>query len=137
MRTVAIALLACALHSWIVNSAIAGNVAPSKTEHPANVALIHDETGWKYVHFPSSMRLYVFDRDSAGQSACNLGCDGAWPPLPAGDNEKPLGDWTIIVRYDGNRQWAYLGRPVYGRFHDSVEAPSGNGIDGAWHFLEP
>jgi len=137
MRPGTIALLACALHSLLVAPAIAGKAAPSKTEHPANVALIKDDTGWKYVHFPSNLRLYVFDKDSAGQSTCNLGCDGAWPPLLVGENEKPLGDWTIIVRYDGNRQWAYLGHPVYGRFHDSVEQPSGNGIDGAWHFLEP
>ena len=137
MRSGTIALLACALHFLTMTSAIAGNAAPGKTEHPANVALIHDDSGWRYVHFPSNLRLYVYDRDLAGQSTCNLGCEGAWPPLLVGANEKPLGDWTIIVRGDGNRQWAYMGRPVYGRFHDSVEAPSGNGIDGVWHFLEP
>ena len=100
MRTGTIALLVCALHALIAASAIAGDAAPAKTEHPANVALIKDDTGWRYVHFPSNLRLYVFDRDSAGQSACNLGCDGAWPPLLVGENEKPLGDWTIIVRYN-------------------------------------
>ena len=87
MRTTAIVLLACALHSLSVGSAIAGNSAPGKTEHPGNVALIKDDTGWKYVHFPSNLRLYVFDGDSPGKPACNLGCDGAWPPLPVGQRK--------------------------------------------------
>ena len=48
-----------------------------------------------------------------------------------------VGSWTIIKRDDGTRQWAYKGQPVYTLFHDNVEKPIGNGVEGVWHFLEP
>jgi predicted lipoprotein with Yx(FWY)xxD motif len=137
MRSVALALIAFLLLALGVSVALAGEEAPAKTEHPANVALVHYENSWKYVHFPSSLSLYVFDRDSTGKSACNLGCDGAWPPLMVTNNDKAVGDWSIIDRYDGSRQWAYKGHPVYLHYHDSPDQPLGNGVDGAWHFLEP
>ena len=137
MRSVAVGATAFLVSVWAACPALATKTEPDKIEHPATVALIQDDSGWSYVHFPSNLRLYVFDRDSAGKSACNSGCDGAWPPLMVAQNEKPVGDWSIIDRYDGSRQWAYKGRPVYLRYHDSLEQPVGNGIDGVWHFLEP
>ena len=35
------------------------------------------------------------------------------PPLWAGAKAKPVGDWAVIDRPDGKRQWAFKGRPVY------------------------
>ena len=137
MRTVIIwsflLLLGCA-----VAPALATSKAPAKTEHPANVALLQETSRWLYVHFPSNLRLYINDKDSAGKSLCNRGCDTAWPPLKPDDLDgKPIGDWAVMDRADGSKQWAYKGRPVYLRYHDSVEAPSGTGVDGVWRFLEP
>ncbi len=137
MRTNTVVLLACSLPALIVSSALADTAQPDKLDHPGNVALIHDDAGWTYVHFPTNLRLYVFDKDAKGQSSCNLGCDGAWPPLPVGGEDKPLGDWTIGTRYDGTKQWVYKGRPVYLRFHDSPVKPTGDGLDGSWHYLQP
>ncbi len=91
-----------------------------KLEHPGDTALSEDEPG-KYVYksFPTLLRLYVNDKDSGGKSSCNGGCASAWPPLRVSPSEKsPVGDWTIISREDGSRQWAYRGKPVYTRFHD-------------------
>lgn len=60
------------------------------------------------------MTLYVFDGDvEPGRSACSDECARIWPPLLAGALAKPIGDWTIVVREDGRRQWAYKGRPLY------------------------
>jgi predicted lipoprotein with Yx(FWY)xxD motif len=137
MRGVAVGTIAFIFSAWAAVSALASKTEPEKIEHPSNVALIQDDSGWRYVHFPSNLRLYVFDHDSTGKSACNSGCDGAWPPLIVAQNEKPVGDWTIIDRYDGSKQWAYKGHPVYLRFHDSLDEPTGNGLGGVWHFLEP
>ena len=61
----------------------------------------------------------------------------ARPPLPVAGDDKPLGDWTIATRYDGTKQWLYKGRPVYLRFHDSPEKPTGDGLDGSWQYLQP
>ena len=59
------------------------------------------------------MTLYVFDRDAGGKSACNGPCAANWPPLLVVGDGKAAGDWTIIVRDDGGKQWAYKGKPLY------------------------
>jgi predicted lipoprotein with Yx(FWY)xxD motif len=137
MRTNLVMLLACALPTLLASPGLGDEKTPAKLDHPGNVALIHDEAGWTYVHFPTNLRLYIYDKDSNGKSSCNLGCDGAWPPLQVAGDDKPLGDWTIATRYDGTKQWVYKGRPVYLRFHDSPEKPTGDGLDGSWHYLQP
>src|SRR5665213_2134807 len=40
-------------------------------------------------------------------------CTQAWPPVRAAANAKPVGEWTIITRKDGIRQWAYAGYALY------------------------
>lgn len=47
------------------------------------------------------MTPYVFDKDSAGKSACNGPCAGNWPPLMATTSSSAVGDYTIITRDDG------------------------------------
>ena len=59
------------------------------------------------------MTLYSFDKDAGGKSACNGPCATNWPPLMAGADAKAGGDWSIITRDDGAKQWAYKGKPVY------------------------
>lgn len=61
------------------------------------------------------MTLYVFDKDAAGsgKSACNGDCAMNWPPLMATSGNKADGDYSIITRDDGSRQWAYKGKPLY------------------------
>ena len=59
------------------------------------------------------MTLYIFDRDASGKSNCNGQCATNWPPLLAGADAKASGDWTIVTRDDGGKQWAYKGKPLY------------------------
>src|SRR5260370_40474936 len=60
------------------------------------------------------MTLYIFDRDTtADKSACNGPCAQNWLPLMASGDVKPMGDWTVITRDDGSKQWAYKGKPLY------------------------
>ncbi len=110
---------------------------PDNMAHPGVVALTNEGGEWLYRKFPTSNRLYVSAADSPGKSMCVEGCAFAWPPLLAEDEViGPVGDWTTFVREDGRRQWAYKGQPVYQRFHDSLENPIGNSIEG-WSFLIP
>ena len=110
--------------------------AGSRPNHPEEVAWIDEgEQGFVYRRFPGGQRLYVFDGDRPGQSMCNAGCAAAWPPVPAPADTANVGPWTVIVRKDGSRQWAIKGRPVYTRFHDSPENPSGDGYEGKWHVV--
>jgi predicted lipoprotein with Yx(FWY)xxD motif len=40
-------------------------------------------------------------------------CAQMWPPVLAENDALPVGDWTIVTRPDGNRQWAYNQQPLY------------------------
>jgi predicted lipoprotein with Yx(FWY)xxD motif len=107
-----------------------------KLPYPAEVALSDEgEKGFVFRRFPGSQRLYVYDRDTAGHSTCNIGCDEARPPVLAPASAVSIGNWTIIKRDDGQNQWAYRGHPVYTLFHDAPGAPKGDGEDGIWHIL--
>jgi predicted lipoprotein with Yx(FWY)xxD motif len=61
----------------------------------------------------NGMTLYTFDKDEGGMSACTGQCAENWPPLVAAADAQPEGDYTIITRDDGTKQWAYKGKPLY------------------------
>jgi predicted lipoprotein with Yx(FWY)xxD motif len=85
------------------------------------------------------MTLYTFDKDTPGKSACNGPCATNWPPALVADNAKGAGDWTVVVRDDGLKQWAYKGKPVYGWTKDTKPGDTtGDGfMNGAWHIAKP
>ena len=61
----------------------------------------------------NGMTLYTFDNDQGGMSACTGQCAENWPPLVAAADAQPEGDYTVITRDDGTKQWAYKGKPLY------------------------
>ena len=64
---------------------------------------------------PNGMTLYVYDKDVAdsGKSFCNGPCATNWPPLMAADTDQSAGDYKVITRDDGKKQWAMKGKPLY------------------------
>lgn len=128
MRMPLSALLACLAFAGA--TVVAMPPAPVKLAYPGDVTLYKDSSGaYVYESYPAMLHLFVYDRDRPGTSNCNDGCDTAWQPLPVSAREVSLsakedrakgrlGDWTIIRRKDGSRQWAYKKRPVYVRYHD-------------------
>ncbi len=44
---------------------------------------------------------------------CNDRCAQNWLPLLATADSNAEGDYSIIMRDDANRQWAYKGQPLY------------------------
>ncbi|MFO1395763.1 MAG: hypothetical protein U1F48_01745 [Burkholderiales bacterium] len=84
------------------------------------------------------MTLYTFDKDAGGKSACNGQCATNWPPLMAGADAKASGDWSVITRDDGAKQWAYKGKPVYTWVKDTKPGDmTGDGFaNGAWHAVK-
>ena len=85
------------------------------------------------------MTLYTFDRDTmAGKSACNGNCPNVWPPLAANDADKPSGDYAIITRDDGKKQWTYRGKPLYLFSKDKMPGDqTGDGFLNIWHIAKP
>jgi predicted lipoprotein with Yx(FWY)xxD motif len=59
-------------------------------------------------------KLYTLDADrTPGKSACTGTCSESWTPFAASADAKAFGDWSVVVREDGFRQWAYRGSPLY------------------------
>jgi predicted lipoprotein with Yx(FWY)xxD motif len=84
----------------------------------------------------SGMTLYTFDKDpaSAGKSVCNGACAKNWPPLMAGGGATASGDWSVVARDDGTKQWAYRGKPLYRWIKDQKPGDkTGDGFRGVWH----
>lgn len=88
---------------------------------------------------PTQMTLYVFDKDAGGKSMCNGGCATNWPPLMAPANAAPIGDWSVVIRDDGSKQWAYKGRPLYHWAKDAKPGDmTGDGfLNNSWHVAKP
>ncbi|NLR74266.1 COG4315 family predicted lipoprotein [Leeia aquatica] len=89
---------------------------------------------------PNGMTLYTFDKDAAGsgKSACNGPCAANWPPLMAAADAMTEGDYSIITRDDGSKQWAYKGHPLYYWIKDQKPGDqTGNGVNNAWHTATP
>jgi predicted lipoprotein with Yx(FWY)xxD motif len=88
----------------------------------------------------SGMTLYVFDRDAAGggKSACNGPCATNWPPLVVIGNAQPVPAYTIVMRDDGRKQWAYKGRPLYFWAKDAKPGDTaGDNFNNVWHVARP
>jgi predicted lipoprotein with Yx(FWY)xxD motif len=83
----------------------------------------------------AGMTLYTFDKDpvGSGKSVCNDKCAVNWPPLKAAAQDKPGGDFTIVTRDDGSKQWAYKGKPLYLWVKDQKPGDtSGDGVNNVW-----
>lgn len=84
----------------------------------------------------AGMTLYTFDKDAAGsgKSVCNGPCANNWPPLHATGSDQASGDWSVIVRDDGSKQWAYKGKPLYHWVKDQKPGDkTGDGFLKLWH----
>lgn len=85
------------------------------------------------------MTLYTFDRDVAGsgKSVCNGDCAVKWPAVMATDADKPMGDFTVITRDNGKKQWAYKGKPVYTWPEDQEPGDKyGDNYLKVWHIIK-
>lgn len=121
--TIALALTA----TFLGTAAFAANVI--QTGDSAKGSILTDGDG---------MSLYTFDKDTAAVSNCYDDCATKWPPLEAKRNSKPQGNFGIIVRADGTRQWAHNGMPLYTWFKDAAAGDiTGDGVKGVWHLARP
>lgn len=102
--------------------------APAKWEHTAKGNILVDEHG---------MSLYTYTKDKNDQSVCYGRCAKAWPPLKAPTNAKTEGDWSVVSRKDGSKQWAYKGQPLYTFVKDKKPGETtGEGFLNEWHIVK-
>jgi len=103
--------------------------APVQTVSSAKGDVLAGENG---------MTLYTFKKDEKGKSNCYDKCAANWPPLMAPEAAKPMGGYSVVVRDDGKKQWAYKGKPVYAFAKDTKAGDkTGDGfLNGAWHIAK-
>jgi predicted lipoprotein with Yx(FWY)xxD motif len=88
---------------------------------------------------PNGMTLYYFDKDDSGnKSNCNGKCTERWIPYAAPGDAQASGDFTVIIRADGSKMWAYRYRPLYTSQQDKAPGEV-NGFDPSnlWHIARP
>ena len=118
-------LLALAVLGLTASSVAA---APTKMMDTGFGSVLVDENG---------MTLYSFDKDETNMSNCYDQCAVNWPPLLAKDGDMADGDYTIVDRTDGTKQWAYDGMPLYYWIKDDKPGDtSGDGVGGVWHVVK-
>lgn len=85
----------------------------------------------------NGMTLYTFDKDVSGKSVCNGPCAANWPPLLVMEGESASGDYSIIIRDDGKKQWALKGKPLYYWVKDKMPGDkTGDGFNNVWHVVK-
>jgi predicted lipoprotein with Yx(FWY)xxD motif len=128
MKTIFSAALVVA--AMVLSGAALAQMAPTKTGESAKGKVLTDARG---------MTLYTFDKDAGGKSACNGPCAANWPPLMAAADAKPAANYTVVVRADGSKQWAYKGKPLYTWKNDHKPGDiTGDGfLNGTWHIAQP
>ena len=85
----------------------------------------------------NGMTLYTFDQDKPNESVCVGHCARIWPPLEAPRLAVTVGDFSVISRDDGLKQWTYNGQPLYNFVGDDEKGiASGDGVAKVWHQAE-
>src|SRR5712672_4361572 len=121
------------LASAVVFTVAAYGVAVAAAAMPASVkaagGMLQDAKG---------MTLYTWDNDKeANKSSCNGMCLMNWPALKADAAAKDMGEWKVVTRDDGSKQWAYKGKPLYYFVMDSAAGEQkGEGRGMVWHMAK-
>lgn len=123
--------------SAVMTVALGGYLAAQAATPPVMPAAVHSANGM--LTGDKGMTLYTFDNDKeANKSACAGNCVTNWPILKAQDTDKDMGDWKVITRDDGTKQWSYKGKPLY--YYAMDKAPGdkvGDGRGNVWHLAKP
>lgn len=85
----------------------------------------------------TGLTLYTYDSDATpGKSNCSGPCAALWPPYAADATSSPSGDYSVIVRGDGSRQWAFKSKPLYLYAADQKSGDTvGDGVNDVWHVI--
>jgi predicted lipoprotein with Yx(FWY)xxD motif len=130
MTKIVVAAIAVAVLSFSASAAFAQTAEPAKVADTSKGKALVDAKG---------MTLYTLDRDKGdGKSTCNGQCATNWPPFVASSDAHDMGTWTVVVRDDGAKQWAYKGKPLY-NWKDDKKAGDvdGDGRNNVWHIAVP
>jgi predicted lipoprotein with Yx(FWY)xxD motif len=112
----------------VAGAALAQSAPATSADTAKGKALVNDD----------GLTLYTFDNDSKGKSNCNGQCANLWLPLIATTGASASGDFSLITRADGRKQWAYKNKPLYSWSKDTKPGDTtGDGVNSVWHIAAP
>jgi predicted lipoprotein with Yx(FWY)xxD motif len=92
-------------------------VAAPPTDIPAQFGIFSVRSG-RMVGLSSGFSVYTYDKDTATKSSCSGICLRDWTPVLAGETATAKGDWSIVEREPGVKQWAFRKKLLYTRVAD-------------------
>ncbi len=81
----------------------------------------------------SRYSVYASDNDGPNKSNCIDDCARTWLPIVAPHSAQAQGEWTIVERGLGVRQWAFRKKPLYTYSEDEAAAKLDGGDVPGWH----
>ena len=85
---------------------------------------------------PGGRTVYTFDNDQPRQSNCYEACAKHWPPVMADGYAQEYGRMSLIYRADGQRQWTYVGDPLYTYAEGGMQGDvKGDDVGSVWHVV--
>ncbi len=98
---------------------------------------VAQEANESFLTDEKKMTLYIFDKDKRDVSNCYEDCAVSWPPYLVPEKAQSKENFTIVLRKDGSRQWAYKGQPLYYWAGDQNPGDkTGDGVGGVWHIIK-
>ena len=97
------------LYKWPIESMRNGYAGDPK-DKSACEDKVTTKTGGYMSPYPPGLDLPDLDKRRS--------CVAEWTPVLANDKAKPVGDWSVITREDGKKQWAYDHHALYTSYLD-------------------
>ena len=130
----AMALAGCSSDGYDTNN---DATQSSATGYSQDHSYMADTAVGSVMTTPNGMTVYTFDKDQPGQSNCYGDCAVKWPPVTADADAQEYNRLTLITRTDGQRQWAYDGKPLYTYHADAASGDvEGDKVGGVWHVVK-
>jgi len=99
---------------------------------PPELAVLSFRTGRMLIDH-KGYSVYSSDADEPGKSNCVDECLENWKPVLAPQTAKVSGDWSVIERTSGVKQWAYRGKALYTYQQDVRTRSFLDGDMPGWH----
>ncbi len=94
---------------------------------------VGDANGLAFVD-QNGMTVYAYEGRGGAKAVQRLADQSQWKPLLAPDLAHPIGQFSIITRSDGVRQWTFKGKPLFTFAGDLVPGDAnGVGLSKNWN----
>ncbi len=107
-------------------------VAGPPADIPAQFAISTVKSG-RLLTLSTGFSVYSYDKDAASKPGCTGACLRDWSPVLAGETAVSKGDWTILEREPGVKQWAFRKKPLYTRTADDSARSLEGADEPGWH----